>query len=124
MDIRRPGTLVGWKFTLDGGGFWKFNQPMLHPSRQQQSDDITGVLLLKEPTKAFFKDDGEFGFVTTITIKEQNIKKELILWDRNVKDIQTCHIGDTIILKNVTKKWMNGKTEFHVTQDGSVKKRK
>ena len=89
---------------------------------QQQSDDITGVLLLKEPTKAFFRDDGEFGFVTTITIKEQNVKKELILWDRNVKDIQTCHIGDTIVLRNVTKKWSNGKTEFHVTRDNSVKK--
>ena len=86
--------------------------------------EISGVLVLKEPTKAFFKDDGEFGFVTTITMKEHNIKKELILWNRNVKEIQTCHIGDTITLKNVTRKWCNGKTEFHVSQDGSVEKRK
>jgi len=92
--------------------------------RKNLSDEITGVLILKEPTKAFFKDDGEFGFVTTITIKEHNIKKELILWDRNVKDIQTCHIGEMITLKNVTKKWTNGKTEFHVTQNGSIEKRK
>jgi replication factor A1 len=91
--------------------------------RNDRVDEITGVLILKEPTKAFFRDDGEFGFVTTITIKEHNIKKELILWDRNVKDIQTCHIGDTIILKNVTKKWSNGKTEFHVIQNDSVEKR-
>jgi replication factor A1 len=91
--------------------------------RTNLCDEISGVLLLKEPTKAFFKDDGEFGFVTTITMKEHNIKKELILWDRNVKDIQTCHIGDSITLKNVTKKWCNGKTEFHVMQNGSVEKR-
>ncbi|HWR27825.1 MAG TPA: OB-fold nucleic acid binding domain-containing protein [Candidatus Thermoplasmatota archaeon] len=92
--------------------------------RQYLCDEISGVLLLKEPTKAFFKDDGEFGFVTTITMKEHNIKKELILWDHNVKDIQTCHIGDSLTLKNVTKKWCNGKTEFHVMQNGSVERRK
>ncbi len=91
--------------------------------RKYLCDEISGVLVLKEPTKAFFKDDGEFGFVTTITMKEHNIKKELILWDHNVKDIQTCHIGDTLTLKNVTKKWCNGKTEFHVMQNGSVEKR-
>ncbi len=94
------------------------SQPQKSPS-----DEITGVLVLKEPTKAFFRDDGEFGFVTTITMKEHNIKKELILWDRNVKDIQSYHIGDRITLKNVTKKWCNGKTEFHVTQNDSVEKR-
>jgi replication factor A1 len=92
--------------------------------RNDLCDEITGVLVLKEPTKAFFKDDGEFGFVTTITMKEHNIKKELIIWDRNVKDIQTCHIGDTITLRNVMKKWCNGKTEFHVTQNGSIEKHK
>jgi replication factor A1 len=93
-------------------------------SPNNHSDEITGVLILKEPTKAFFRDDGEFGFMTTITMKEHNVKKELILWDRNVKDIQTCHIGDSITFKNVTKKWCNGKTEFHVIQNGSVEKHK
>jgi hypothetical protein len=91
------------------------------PSKNQY-DEITGVLVLKEPTKAFFQDDGEIGFMTTITMKEQNVKKELILWNRNVKDIQTCHAGDKITLRNITKKWFNGKTEFHVLQDGSVQK--
>ncbi|MBN2599678.1 MAG: hypothetical protein JXA75_03975 [Candidatus Thermoplasmatota archaeon] len=92
----------------------------------QQTDEreeITGVLVLREPSKAFFKDNGEFRFKTTIMIKEHNIKKQLILWDRNVKDIQTYQIGDTIILRNVIKKWTNGKTEFHVIQNDSVKKR-
>jgi len=90
---------------------------------QHQPHEITGVLLGKAPTKAFFKDDGEFGFVTTITVKEHNGKKELTLWDRNVKDIQTCRIGETIMLRNVTKKWSNGKTEYHVLKEDSVKKR-
>ena len=89
---------------------------------KEYSEEITGVLLLKEPTKAFFKDDGEVGFVTSITMKQQNTQKNLILWDRNVKDIQPCRIGETITVRNITKKWCNGKTEFHVTRNESVKK--
>lgn len=100
-------------------------QPTDDPTQSQDlSDIITGILVLTEPTKAFFKDNGEFGFVTTITMKEQNVKKELILWGHNVKDIQTCRIGERITLKNVTKKWGNGKTEYHVLKDGSVEKQK
>ncbi len=91
--------------------------------QKQSTDHITGVLVHKDATKAFFKDDGEFGFMTTITLKEHHIQKEIILWDRNVKDIQSYHLGDTITLKNVMKKWNNGKTEFHVQQNGSVEKR-
>jgi replication factor A1 len=99
-----------------------------HNSSQKEphkhdTDEITGILIHKESTKAFFKDDGEFGFVTTITIKEQNIKKDIILWDQCVKDIQAYKIGDGVTLKNVTKKWDNGKTEFHVSQSCSIEKR-
>lgn len=93
-------------------------------SQHHTAEEITGVLLHKESTKAFFKDNGEFGFVTTITIKEQNIKKDIILWDQCVKEIQPYKIGEHIILRNVTKKWENGKTEFHVSQKSSIEKRK
>lgn len=102
-------------------------EPLDSSSKEKQQkqgvDQITGILVYKEATKAFFKDDGEFGFMTTITLKEHNIKKDIILWDCCVKDIQTYHIGDMIILKNVMKKWSNGKTEFHVSQNGSIEKR-
>jgi hypothetical protein len=102
-------------------------EPLDSSSQEKQQkqgvDHITGILVHKEATKAFFKDDGEFGFMTTITLKEHNIKKDIILWDCCVKDIQTYHIGDMIILKNVMKKWSNGKTEFHVSQNGSIEKR-
>jgi replication factor A1 len=92
--------------------------------RKNQTSEISGVLAHKQATKAFFKDDGEFGFVTTISIKEHNVKKEIILWDRCVKEIQPYKIGDTITIKNVIKKWENGKTEFHLTHHGSIEKRK
>jgi len=93
-------------------------------SSKYNTDEITGVLVQKESTKAFFKDDGEFGFVTTITIKEHDTKKEITLWDRCVKDIQAYKIGETITLKNITKKCGNGKTEFHVNENNSIKKHK
>lgn len=123
----KTGYTGGMEIHLGRWGLLKVEPTDASSQSQQRKnlcDEISGVLVLKEPTKAFFKDDGEFGFITTITMKEHNIKKELILWDGNVKDIQTCHIGDSITLKNVTKKWCNGKTEFHVMQNGSVEKRK
>jgi replication factor A1 len=91
--------------------------------QQHQTSEISGVLAHKQATKAFFKDDGEFGFVTTISVKEHNVKKEIILWDACVKEIQPYKIGDTITLKNVIKKWENGKTEFHLSQHDSIEKR-
>jgi len=93
--------------------------------QQTHNDDkINGVLVDKEATKAFFKDDGEFGFVTTITLKEHNIKKEVKLWNQCVKEIQVYKIGDKLTLKNVIKKWENGKTEFHLHHLGSIEKHK
>ncbi|HIH29005.1 MAG TPA: hypothetical protein HA260_04280 [Thermoplasmata archaeon] len=123
----KTGYTGGMEIHLGRWGLLEVEPTDVSPPSQpstSHSEEITGVLLLKEPTKAFFRDDGEFGFVTTITMKEQNIKKQLILWDRNVKDIQTYHIGDTITVKNITQKWCNGKTEFHVTQNDSVERRK
>jgi replication factor A1 len=92
--------------------------------QKRNGDEISGILVHKEATKAFFKDDGEFGFVTTITIKEHNTKKEVKLWDHCVKEIQPYKIGDTLTLKNIIKKWENGKTEFHLRHIGSIEKRK
>ncbi|MBN1860433.1 MAG: hypothetical protein JW840_03110 [Candidatus Thermoplasmatota archaeon] len=89
---------------------------------QNHGEEITGVLLHKESTKAFFKDNGDIGFVTTITIKNQNIKREVILWDDHVKEIQSYKTGDRIILKNVVKKWQNGKTEFLLDTEGFLEK--
>jgi len=84
--------------------------------------EITGILLKKEPTKAFFKDDGEFGFVTTITVKEHDKETRVTLWDRHVKDIQSFAIGDPITLKQVTTKDNNGTIEYHVNGTSTLQK--
>lgn len=113
------------EINLGRWGLLDIEQPQNHADQTlgPPPESITGVLVHKEATKAFFKDDGEFGFVTTIKIREQNITKEVKLWDHCVKEIQSCIIGEHILLKNVTKKWDNGKTEFHVSEERSVEKR-
>jgi ssDNA-binding replication factor A large subunit len=85
-------------------------------------DEISGILVCKEATRAFFKDDGEFGFVTTVTINQDGHEKLVTLWDQTVKDIQQFKPGDRIVLQHVTTKQSNGKKEYHVNGDGIIRK--
>ena len=84
--------------------------------------EIAGILVRKEATRAFFKDDGEFGFVTTVTINQDGLETPVTLWDRCVKDVQRFKPGDRIVLRHVTTKQNNGKTEYHVNGDGIIQK--
>jgi len=88
----------------------------------ESSDRITGVLLKKEPTRAFFRDNGEFGFVTTITIQEGTQEKKLTLWGQSVKEIQQFKINDTVDITGVNSKQVNGKTEIHVNDNSIIKR--
>ncbi|MFH1100899.1 MAG: OB-fold nucleic acid binding domain-containing protein [Methanobacteriota archaeon] len=84
---------------------------------------VTGVLTKREPTRAFFKDNGEFGFVTTITIKNpSNQEQQLTLWGENVKQIQHFKIGEPIHITGITQKQYNGKTELHLNGDSTIKR--
>ena len=98
--------------------------PSLKESSSEYYNEITGVLLRKDATRAFFKDDGEFGFVTTITIDEKGQEKQITLWDRCVKDIQQFKPGDRITLRHVMTKQSNGKKEFHINGNGIISKHK
>jgi len=40
-------------------------------------------------------------------------EKHITIWDEKVKEIQKYKIGDQILLKNVTLKQNNGRTELH-----------
>lgn len=122
----KSGYTGGIEINLGRWGLLEVEPVDVSTQKQQQTNgqDITGVLVKKESTKAFFKDDGEIGFITTITIKEQNIEKHIILKDHHVKEIQAYKTGEGILLKDVVKKWQNGKTEFHLSDQGSVEKRK
>jgi replication factor A1 len=85
-------------------------------------DEITGILVCKEATRAFFKDDGEFGFVTSVTIDQDGHETPVTLWGQCVKDVQQFKPGDHIVLRHVTTRQSNGKKEYHVNGDGIIRK--
>lgn len=91
--------------------------------QNNKSRSIKGKLVNIEPTRAFFKDNGDFGFVTNIKIKKEdgNIE-DLTLWDKKVKEIQGFSQGDTIKIDDFNVKVKNGKKETHVNGKGSIKK--
>jgi replication factor A1 len=78
------------------------------------SRSVEGILVHKEPTRAFLRNDGDFGFITTIKIKDEKEEKELILWDEQVKEIQRFKIGERILIKNVISRRSGNKIELHV----------
>jgi ssDNA-binding replication factor A large subunit len=89
----------------------------------QKTEDVRaaqGILLRREPTRAFFKDNGEFGFVTTITIKENDGEKQLTLWGEKVKEIQQFKIGETIKITNIDTKQYNGNAELHLNGQSQI----
>jgi len=79
-------------------------------------------LISMEATNAFFRDNGEFGFVTKIKIKEKDDVKQLTVWDEKVKEIQRFKQGDSIEITNVDKRQKNGNAELHVNGNSTIKK--
>lgn len=96
------------------------SNPQIHD--QRQDTDITGVLTHKEPTRAFFMDSGEFGFVTTITLKEHNKEHQFTLWGEKVKEIQNFKIGEQMRITNPQKKQRNGKFELHINGKSMIQR--
>jgi len=89
---------------------------------QLNTNKISGKLIHKNPTKVFFKDNGDVGFVTIIKIKEANEEKQITLWDKKVKEIQKFKIGDKLSLEDVTIKQNNGIREIHANSNAKIKK--
>jgi hypothetical protein len=84
---------------------------------------LCGVLQSRESTKAFFKDNGEFGFVTTITVKTVDGRLlPVTLWDACVKAVQGIGVGEAVTLQKVVRKSVNGSVEWHVQGEGSVQR--
>lgn len=90
--------------------------------KKNDAEEITGVLIHKESTRAFFKDNGEVGFVTTITLTQKKKETQVTIWDNAVKDVQQCKIGETVSLKNITIKQVNNTTEYHCNGTGIIRR--
>ena len=98
------------------------NTPELVEEYKPEPNEITGKIIKKEPTKAFFKDDGEFGFVTSLTLETKDGEKQITLWDTTVKEIQNFKQGEKVNIKNINIKQKNGKKEIHSKSKTTIKR--
>jgi replication factor A1 len=94
------------------------------PEFKNDIDDekIKGKINEIEPTRAFFKDSGEFGFVTKIIIQTDKKVKKLTVWDEKVKEIQKFKPGDRIEIKNYSIKENNDQSEIYINNKTTIKK--
>ncbi len=83
---------------------------------------IQGEIIDIPPSKAFFKDNGEFGFVTKLKIKTDNDLKEITIWDEKVKEIQKYKKGEKIKISHIDNKQRNGVIELHLNGKGKIEK--
>ena len=83
---------------------------------------IRGKIIEIEPTRAFFKDNGEFGFVTDVKLETKEGIKQITVWDEKVKDIQKLKKGNSIEIKDIDIRQKNGKKELHINSKGVIKK--
>ncbi len=81
-----------------------------------------GEIINIQPTRAFFKNTGEFGFVTKVNMKSKSEDIEITLWDEKVKEINKYKIGDVLRIENIEKRQKNGILELHLNGSGKIKK--
>ena len=98
------------------------NMPELKNEQTKKTNGITGKLVEIEPTRAFFKDNGEFGFVANIKIKNKEKTQLIALWNEKVKEIQNFKIGDKIEITDIDTRQKNGREELHLNGNGTIKK--
>ena len=89
---------------------------------KSENNIIKGKLVEVEPTRAFFKDNGEFGFVTNMALEINGSIKQITVWGEKVKEIQKLKPGDTLEIDNVSTKQNNGKEEIHLNSKGAFRK--
>ncbi|HID25681.1 MAG TPA: hypothetical protein EYP23_04380 [Thermoplasmata archaeon] len=83
---------------------------------------IEGTVVKKDGTRPYFKEDGEFGFVRTILLKNSDGIKKIILWGEHAKTIESIDVGERIAITNVYRKSNNGTDEIHVNSHSTVTK--
>lgn len=98
------------------------NMPKISIDEKIEFDKITGKLVEIQPTKAFFKDNGDYGFVANIKIKNEKETKTIAVWDEKVKEIQKFKINDKLEITNIDSRQKNGKAEYHLNGKGTIKK--
>ena len=90
--------------------------------KKEINKEIKGELINIEPSRAFFKDNGEYGFVTNIVVKEKNGITHIQVWDKKVKEIQKFKKGDQLIITNFDIKNKNNREEIHLNGESKISK--
>ena len=97
------------------------NEEFINKFNFKNNNSIYGKILEIQPTRPFFKNNGEYGFCTSVKIIEKNKIKKLFIWDKNVKEIQKYKSGDFVKFEGVILKNKNGIIENHVESNGLIK---
>jgi len=90
--------------------------------KQPITSSIKGEIVDVQPSRAFFKDDGEFGFVTKLKLETKDGLKEITIWDEKVKEIQKYDEGEKIEISNIDNREKNGIEELHLNGKGKIQK--
>jgi len=97
-------------------------KPDLKIENQSLTKGIIGKLIEIEPTRAFFKDNGDFGFVTNIKLETKEDIKQITVWDKKVKEIQKIKKGTVLEINDIDTREKNGEKELHINSKGIIKK--
>jgi len=110
----------GIEINLGRWGLLDIESDLSVTSEEKILNEINGKLIFKEPTKVFFKDSGDVGFVTSIKIKNNGIEQKITLWDAKVKEIQKYKLGEILKIEDVEVRNFNGQEEFHVNENSKL----
>jgi replication factor A1 len=91
-------------------------------SESPPSNTIKGTITAIEPTRSFIRDNGDFGFVTTLTLQNKQGNHKITLWDKKVKEIQQFTLGENIEINNIDQRQENGFTKLHVNGKSIIKR--
>ena len=98
------------------------NMPKIKNEKPNISNKIQGELVEIDTTRPFFKDNGEYGFVTNIRVKNKDGISLLTVWDEKVKELQEFKTGDHIEIDSIDLRQKKNNIEMHVNGRSSIKK--
>ena len=112
----------GIELNLGRYGLIEIIDKEIDAKKQATDDKIKGEIVDVQPSKAFFKDNGEFGFVTKLKLETKKGLKEITIWDEKVKEIQEFKEGDKIEISHIDNREKNGIEELHLNGKGKIQK--
>jgi replication factor A1 len=89
---------------------------------EEKNTKIKGIITDIKSTRSFIRNNGDFGFISEITLKNKKQKYQISVWDQKVKEIQQYNIGDVLEIEKYDTRAKNGNTEIHLNGKSIIKK--